>query len=48
MSEVQRQSVSTTDRTVPLGELPPLGEIPKTMTALVVRQDRFGDPEQAF
>ncbi|MFI6451309.1 crotonyl-CoA carboxylase/reductase [Streptosporangium amethystogenes] len=48
MSEMKRESVSTTDRTVPLGELPPIGEVPKTMTALVVRQDRFGDPEKAF
>lgn len=33
---------------VPLGELPPLGVVPETMTALVVRQDRFGDPATAF
>lgn len=32
----------------PLGELPELGVVPETMTALVVRQDRFGDPATAF
>ncbi len=33
---------------VPLGELPPLGEVPTHMHAQVVRQDRFGDPATAF
>jgi crotonyl-CoA carboxylase/reductase len=33
---------------VPIGELPPLGEIPDKMYAQVVRQDRFGDPRDAF
>lgn len=32
----------------PLGKLPPLGDVPATMTASVVRQDRFGDPANAF
>ena len=31
-----------------LGERPPLGEVPKTMHAFVVRQDRFGEPAAAF
>jgi crotonyl-CoA carboxylase/reductase len=28
--------------------LPPVGEVPATMLAQVVRQDRFGDPTEAF
>ncbi|GAA4011726.1 crotonyl-CoA carboxylase/reductase [Allokutzneria multivorans] len=31
-----------------LGEVPPLGEVPETMYASVIRQDRFGPPKQAF
>jgi crotonyl-CoA carboxylase/reductase len=31
-----------------LGERPPLGEVPKTMHAVLVRQDRFGEPRDAF
>lgn len=33
---------------IPLGELPPLGIVPRRMLAQVVRQDRFGDPRTAF
>lgn len=33
---------------VPLGELPPLGIVPRRMLAQVVRQDRFGEPRTAF
>ncbi len=33
---------------VPIGALPPLGEVPKKMTAQLIRQDRFGDPRTAF
>ena len=43
-----RSPVSTFTGSVPLGQLPEPGEVPSTMTALVVRADRFGDPEQAF
>jgi len=32
----------------PIGALPPLGEIPATMHAQVVRPDRYGDPAAAF
>src|SRR5688572_13877814 len=31
-----------------IGTLPPLGEVPATMWAQVVRQDRYGDPAKAF
>ncbi|MBI0298771.1 crotonyl-CoA carboxylase/reductase [Streptomyces sp. PRKS01-29] len=31
-----------------LGELPPLGEVPRQMYASVIRQDRFGEPSTAF
>ncbi len=31
-----------------LGELPPLGEIPRKMYAQVIREERFGDPICAF
>jgi crotonyl-CoA carboxylase/reductase len=33
---------------VPIGSLPPVGEVPEKMYAQVVRQDRFGDPRTAF
>jgi crotonyl-CoA carboxylase/reductase len=32
----------------PIGEIPPLGEVPKRMFAQVIRPERFGDPEKAF
>jgi crotonyl-CoA carboxylase/reductase len=35
-------------QSVPIGTLPPLGEVPDTMYAQVVRADRFGDPRTAF
>ncbi|MEU7168255.1 crotonyl-CoA carboxylase/reductase [Streptomyces morookaense] len=31
-----------------IGEIPPLGEVPQQMYASVIRQDRFGEPKQAF
>ena len=33
---------------VPIGSLPPLGEVPPKMLAQVIRQDRLGDPRDAF
>lgn len=33
---------------VPIGTLPPVGEVPQKMFAQVVRQNRFGDPRTAF
>lgn len=33
---------------VPIGELPPLGVIPKKMYAQVIREERFGEPINAF
>jgi crotonyl-CoA carboxylase/reductase len=33
---------------VPLGTLPPLGEVPTHMHAQVIRQSRFGEPATAF
>jgi len=33
---------------VPIGTLPPLGTVPESMFAQVIRQDRFGDPRKAF
>ena len=48
-SNDDRTSVSTTaEGPVPLGQLPPLGEVPTQMHAQVVRQDRYGDPSTAF
>ncbi len=32
----------------PLGEQPALGEVPQKMHAFAVRQDRFGEPKQAW
>jgi crotonyl-CoA carboxylase/reductase len=31
-----------------IGEIPPLGEVPKQMYASVIRQERFGRPDEAF
>ncbi|TMK16240.1 MAG: crotonyl-CoA carboxylase/reductase [Actinobacteria bacterium] len=31
-----------------IGEIPPIGEIPKRMFAHVIRPERFGEPEKAF
>ncbi|MEM7670985.1 MAG: alcohol dehydrogenase catalytic domain-containing protein, partial [Pseudomonadota bacterium] len=31
-----------------LGDMPPLGEVPKNMHAFTVRQDRFGEPKDAW
>jgi crotonyl-CoA carboxylase/reductase len=31
-----------------IGEIPPIGEVPRTMWAHLIRPDRFGDPEKAF
>ena len=31
-----------------IGEIPPLGEIPKRMFAQLIRPERFGEPEKAF
>ena len=46
---VERRNVSTTGSApVPVGTLPPLGEVPSHMHVQVVRQDRFGDPMGVF
>jgi crotonyl-CoA carboxylase/reductase len=37
-----------TTSAVPIGSLPPVGEVPERMLAQVVRQDRLGDPVDAF
>ncbi|MEE8346559.1 MAG: crotonyl-CoA carboxylase/reductase, partial [Dehalococcoidia bacterium] len=31
-----------------IGEIPPIGTIPRQMYAQVIRQERFGEPRQAF
>ncbi len=31
-----------------IGEIPPIGTVPKQMYAQVIRQERFGEPRQAF
>ena len=31
-----------------IGEIPPLGQVPRYMHAQVVRQDRYGEPRQAY
>ena len=33
---------------VPVGTLPPLGEVPRQMYAQLIRPERFGEPEKAF
>lgn len=37
-----------TSNVVPIGSLPPVGEVPQKMLAQVVRKSRFGDPRTAF
>ena len=32
----------------PIGTLPPVGEVPQYMYAQVIRQDRLGEPRNAF
>lgn len=49
VTDDQRTPVSSSKvNSTPIGALPPVGEVPPTMTASVVRQDRFGDPRKAF
>lgn len=33
---------------VPVGQLPPVGEVPKKMYAQLIRPERYGEPTQAF
>lgn len=33
---------------VPVGTLPPIGEVPQKMHAMVIRQNRYGEPTSAF
>lgn len=40
--------MATTSAAYPIGTLPPVGEVPDRMTAMVVRQDRLGEPRDAF
>ena len=40
--------MATASEAIPVGTLPPLGEVPARMFAQVVRQDRFGEPRDAF
>lgn len=35
-------------KTVEVGRVPPVGDVPDQMHAQVIRQDRFGDPRSAF
>lgn len=45
----ERQVVATTQgEPTPLGQLPPLGEVPGKMYAQVIRPNRYGDPAAAF
>lgn len=45
----ERRTVSTPGvEPMPIGELPPLGDVPGRMHAQVIRGDRYGDPATAF
>lgn len=35
-------------RSVPMGSMPPVGEVPQKMLAQVIRQGRYGEPRTAF
>jgi crotonyl-CoA carboxylase/reductase len=49
MAAEERRSAATGNAgAVPVGELPPVGVVPATMVAQLIRQDRFGDPATAF
>ena len=37
-----------TTSAAPIGSLPPVGEVPPRMLAQVVRQERMGEPSDAF
>ncbi|MED1798839.1 crotonyl-CoA carboxylase/reductase [Brevibacillus porteri] len=41
-------SAVRTDQLFPIGEVPPVGVVPKQMYAWTVRKERFGEPLQAF
>jgi crotonyl-CoA carboxylase/reductase len=40
--------MSTTPEIVPVGELPPPGVVPRRMHAATLRQERYGEPRDAF
>jgi crotonyl-CoA carboxylase/reductase len=40
--------MSNTIEIVPIGELPPLGVVPKKMHAQLIRPERYGEPKNAF
>ena len=40
--------MSTAPEIVPLGELPPAGVVPRRMHAATLRQERYGEPRDAF
>ncbi|HVW17306.1 MAG TPA: crotonyl-CoA carboxylase/reductase [Solirubrobacteraceae bacterium] len=40
--------MSTTTATSPIGSLPAVGSVPRRMHAMVVRQERYGEPIDAF
>ena len=45
----QYVNISKTSKSLyDIGELPPLGEVPKKMKAQLIRPERFGDPKDAF
>jgi crotonyl-CoA carboxylase/reductase len=44
----RRSVVNSGDEPVPIGSVPPLGEIPARMHAQVVRPSRYGEPAGAF
>lgn len=42
------KTATTTSDIYPIGQLPELGVVPKTMYAYPIRRDRYGSPAQAF
>jgi NADPH:quinone reductase and related Zn-dependent oxidoreductases len=44
----RRSPVNSDADPLPIGSVPPVGEVPRRMHAQVVRQDRYGEPAQAF
>src|SRR5688572_2100472 len=45
---IQNGLMTNIPESVPVGELPPLGVVPKKMYAQLIRPERYGDPTKAF
>src|SRR5690606_41661764 len=44
----EKRTMSDRPKHVPVGKLPELGVVPETMSAYVIRPERFGEPKKSF